>query len=172
MTNIMGGSDIDPPTDPIRLEATMSPPNLWGGYPEAPSQIIDRLAVVENYQKDAERTSATKDYEGQWQAHQRITPKTMRLLHGAMGLCTEAGELQDQLKKHIFYGKPLDIVNIAEECGDLFWYLAETLTAIDQKFVDVMQRNIDKLRARYPEKFTEEKALNRDLDAERSILEQ
>ena len=35
MTNIMGGSDIDPPTDPIRLEATMSPPNLWGGSPEA-----------------------------------------------------------------------------------------------------------------------------------------
>ena len=138
---------------------------------QAVGQAVDRLVTFSGYQRDADRTSSTANYDGQWKAHQRITPKVIRLLHGAMGLCTESGELQDQLKKHIFYGKPLDLVNISEECGDLFWYLAETLTAIDARFVDVMQRNIDKLRARYPEKFTEDKAINRDLVAEREVLE-
>ena len=78
----------------------------------------------------------------------------------------------DQLKKHIFYGKELDLTNITEECGDLFWYLAEVLTSIDVKFIDVMQKNIDKLRARYPEEFTQQDALNRDLVKEREVLEQ
>jgi NTP pyrophosphatase (non-canonical NTP hydrolase) len=135
-------------------------------------QAVDCLAVVSNYQKDAERTSATASLAGCNAVVSRLDDtQVIRLLHGAMGLCTEAGELQDQLKKHIFYGKPLDVVNIAEECGDLFWYLAETLTAIDARFIDVMHRNIEKLRARYPEKFTEDKAINRDLDAERAVLE-
>lgn len=130
--------------------------------------------TVENYQELAERTSATSVKElypsGIWDALD--SERNIRLLHGVMGLCTEAGELQDQLKKHIFYGKELDVVNIVEECGDLFWYLAETLTAIDEKFIDVMQKNIDKLRARYPDKFSEDKALNRDLSKERKVLEQ
>ena len=127
--------------------------------------------TVENYQGLAERTSATAGMAGCASAQVRIDSNVVRLLHGAMGLCTEAGELQDQLKRHIFYGKPLDVNNIAEECGDLFWYLAETLTAIDRRFIDVMQTNIDKLRTRYPEKFTEYAALNRDLGAERVVLE-
>ena len=88
-----------------------------------------------------------------------------------MGLCTESGELLDQLKKHIFYGEELDLTNIEEEGGDFAWYLAEIINALDVKFIDMLQKNIDKLRVRYPEKFTEEKALNRDLEKEREILE-
>jgi NTP pyrophosphatase (non-canonical NTP hydrolase) len=97
--------------------------------------------------------------------------KAQDLLHASMGLVTEAGEFQDMLKKHIFYGRELDEVNLKEEIGDLLWYCAIALEALGTDFESVMQTNIDKLSARYPEKFTEESAKNRDLAKERQILE-
>lgn len=97
--------------------------------------------------------------------------KTLRLLHAAMGLCTEAGEFMDMLKKHILYGKPIDEVNLKEELGDSQWYSALAADALEAKLIDILQTNIDKLKARYPNKFTEIDALNRDLDKERNILE-
>ncbi len=113
--------------------------------------------TIDNYQQLAARTSATSGHSaekhGCSKAIGKLTkPQTIRLLHGAMGLCTESGELMDQLKRHIFYDAPLDLINIAEECGDQFWDIAEILTAIDAKFLDVMQANIDKLRERYPDR--------------------
>ena len=93
------------------------------------------------------------------------------LLHAAIGMQTEAAEFSDMLKKHIFYGKPLDKVNLKEELGDQLWYIAMALRALDTTFEAVMERNIEKLKARYPDKFTEELAENRDLDKEREILE-
>jgi NTP pyrophosphatase (non-canonical NTP hydrolase) len=99
--------------------------------------------------------------------------QVLRLLHGSMGLCTESGELLDNLKKHIFYGKELDLVNLVEECGDLFWYLAIIHDAMGARDFDAtLASNIKKLRARYGDKFNEEGALNRDLEKERSILEE
>jgi len=96
---------------------------------------------------------------------------TMRLLHASMGLVTESGELMDAMKKHLFYGKELDKTNLIEECGDLFWYIALLLNTLNVNMETVMQINVDKLKARYPEKFTEFHAKNRDLDTERKILE-
>ena len=100
------------------------------------------------------------------------TEENIRLLHAAIGLCTESGEIQDQLKKAIFYGKPLDKVNLAEELGDLFWYMAIMSDALSVSFADIMEKNIAKLKARYGDKFTENAALNRDIPAERKILEE
>jgi len=97
--------------------------------------------------------------------------KIQDLVHASMGLVTEAGEFQDMLKKHIYYGRELDTVNLKEEIGDLLWYCAIALNALDADFESVMQTNIDKLKARYPEKFTEEAATNRNLLKEREILE-
>lgn len=97
---------------------------------------------------------------------------TIRLLHASMGLATESGEFLDTLKKHLFYGKTLDRVNLAEEMGDLFWYLAIAASELGVDFESVMTKNLEKLRARYGEKFSEEKAEKRDLNRERSILEQ
>lgn len=93
------------------------------------------------------------------------------LLHGVMGISTEAGEIMDNLKKCLFYGKPIDRVNLIEELGDLMWYIAIMCDSIDIELETVMNHNIAKLRKRYPEKFSEDKALNRDLGAERKILE-
>ena len=95
---------------------------------------------------------------------------TKRLLHAGIGLSTEAGEFLDALKKHIFYGKELDKVNLAEEMGDMFWYMAIVADELGFEFEEVMEKNISKLKARYGEKFTEEKAENRDLNTERDIL--
>lgn len=97
--------------------------------------------------------------------------KTVQLLHAAMGMVTEAGEFMDMMKKHLLYGKDIDYVNLKEEMGDKLWYMALGLNTLKSSFDEVMQQNIDKLAARYPGKFTEEAALNRDLERERRILE-
>ena len=96
---------------------------------------------------------------------------TKRLLHAGIGLSTEAGEFLDALKKHIFYGKELDRVNLAEELGDLCWYMAIVADELGFNFESVMDKNISKLKARYGEKFTEQRAENRDLEKEREILD-
>lgn len=94
-----------------------------------------------------------------------------RLVHGMIGACTETGELQDMIKKFLIYGKPFDRVNVLEECGDVLWYLAIALSACGFTMEECMQRNIEKLRKRFPDKFTQAQALVRDLDAERAVLE-
>lgn len=95
----------------------------------------------------------------------------LRILHAVMGMVTEAGELMDAVKKYAIYGKPIDLVNLKEECGDTFWYQALLARAAGFTFEEAQTTNIEKLRARYPNKFTEHDALNRDLGAERKILE-
>jgi NTP pyrophosphatase (non-canonical NTP hydrolase) len=94
-----------------------------------------------------------------------------RLLHAGMGLVTESAEFLDALKKTFFYGKELDKVNLKEELGDILWYMAVACDVLGTDFEMEMTRNINKLRARYPEKFESHKAENRNLDEERKILE-
>lgn len=128
------------------------------------------------YQKSALRTN-NPDVDGiadrlvNYDEDINENKKRMDLLHAGMGLVTESGEFMDMLKKHIFYGKTRDEVNLKEEIGDVLWYAAIALEALGTSFDEVMERNIAKLKARYPEKFTEENAINRDLDKEREILE-
>ncbi len=94
-----------------------------------------------------------------------------RVLHAAFGLVTEAGELLDALKKASFYGRELDVTNIKEEAGDILWYLAILFDAVGTDFETEQARVIAKLKARFPEKFTEQNAFERDLDTEREVLE-
>lgn len=103
----------------------------------------------------------------------RMTERgTVRLLHAGMGMATEAGEFVDALKKHVFYGRQIDPVNLKEELGDLLWYVAIAMDQLGLSFEEVMERNIEKLKARYAGAFTETKAENRDLQEERKVLEQ
>lgn len=95
----------------------------------------------------------------------------VRLEHAAMGLVTEAGELLDVFKKFKFYGKPVDLVNYKEELGDILWYVALACNELGVTFDELQQTNIEKLLKRFPDKFSQEKALNRDLEAERKVLE-
>lgn len=93
------------------------------------------------------------------------------LMHAAMGVCTEGGELLDLSKKHTFYGKPVDWHNAAEEIGDVLWYCALASRALGLDLDKIAENNIAKLRTRYPDKFTHDAAINRDTDAERKIIE-
>ncbi len=83
------------------------------------------------------------------------------LINGVMGLCGEAGEAIDIVKKHLAQGHELDRDKLIKELGDVAWYLAETAWALDVPLEEVLQRNIEKLRARYPEGFDSERSQNR-----------
>ena len=83
------------------------------------------------------------------------------LINGVMGLCGEAGETIDIVKKHLAQGHALDREHLIGELGDIAWYLAETATVLGVSLEEVLQRNIDKLRARYPEGFDSEKSIHR-----------
>lgn len=93
------------------------------------------------------------------------------LQHYVLGVCTEAGELAHEAKAHLAYGKDLDRTSVIEELGDLCWYMANLMRVMDTSWEEVFTRNVDKLRRRYPEGFEKRRALERDLDAERSALE-
>lgn len=94
-----------------------------------------------------------------------------RVFHAVVGIATEAGELVEAVHKQMFEHQTLDVVNVAEEIGDVNWYEAILIDAAGADWDSIRQRNIDKLKLRYPEKFEADRAINRDLDAERKLLE-
>ena len=76
-----------------------------------------------------------------------------RLLTAAVGISAEGGEFMEIVKKIIFQGKPYNednIFHMKRELGDIFWYLAQACMALDTDFDELMEMNIDKLKARYP----------------------
>jgi NTP pyrophosphatase (non-canonical NTP hydrolase) len=87
-----------------------------------------------------------------------------RLLNAALGLCGEAGEWADTLKKHVFHDHPLDEAALSKELGDVLWYVALACDALGLELGDVMAENIAKLRRRYPEGFSSERSLHRPAD--------
>lgn len=90
-----------------------------------------------------------------------VTDGKHRLLHAALGILTEAGELGDAIKKHYVYDKDLNRGNIIEEVGDLLWYVAIICNQCHFTLEEAMSKNIAKLRLRYPEKYTDAAALAR-----------
>lgn len=94
------------------------------------------------------------------------------VLHAVLGIATEAGELLEAIQIGLFGEDGFDFVNLAEEVGDVFWYQAILANAAGKSFEEIQATNIAKLRARFPNKFTEHDAQVRNLSAERAILEQ
>lgn len=101
-------------------------------------------------------------------------PNNLRLLHSAIGICTEAGELLDMLKKVLFAGKQIDRTNAIEEFGDVLWYLVLGLDEIGSNLQEALFINRKKLALRHGSKFNITAAgdyASRDLGAERKLLE-
>jgi NTP pyrophosphatase (non-canonical NTP hydrolase) len=96
---------------------------------------------------------------------------TPRIEHAVFGIVTEAGELIDCLKKAKIYNQKLDKVNLVEEAGDLMWYLAILSDELDVSFEEIWDKNIRKLKVRFPEKYNHNRAKDRDLKYERNELE-
>ena len=84
-----------------------------------------------------------------------------QLRNAAYGMCGEAGEVIDLLKKHEFQGHDLDYNKVVKELGDVAWYLALACTALGMPMSEMLERNIDKLKARYPDGFKTEDSVNR-----------
>jgi len=101
----------------------------------------------------------------------RCDERTVRLMHAAMGMATEAGEFVDAIKRHVFYGTPIDETNLKEELGDMMWYIGLACIVLGLTPNEVMESNTKKLLARYPEKFDAERAVARDIGLERSAVE-
>ena len=83
------------------------------------------------------------------------------LINGVMGLCGEAGEAIDIVKKHLAQSHELDREGLIKELGDVAWYLAETATALDISLEEVLSRYIEMLKQRYPEGFDSDRSVNR-----------
>jgi len=76
-----------------------------------------------------------------------------QLLTAALGLAAESGEFTEVVKKIIFQGKPYNednVFHMKRELGDICWYLAQACMALDTTFDEVMEMNVEKLKARYP----------------------
>lgn len=93
-----------------------------------------------------------------------------RVFHSIVGIATESTELVELLRNAIVTGE-FDNVNFNEEMGDLNWYEAIGVDATDGDLAAILRLVIEKLQLRFPEKFTSEHAIDRDVDAERKLLE-
>lgn len=126
-----------------------------------------------NNKEFLEQASKTENFE----AYEKLSGlglsnKTFRLLHAAIGISTEAGELLDIFKKKIYYDKDIDKVNLHEELGDILWYIAIICNSQKISLEELMDINVKKLKARYGEIFKKDDALNRNLDHETNIMEE
>ena len=83
------------------------------------------------------------------------------VLNASLGLSGEVGELNDQIKKWIFHEKSLDENHLMKELGDVLWYVALMADAFGWNLDDIMEMNIKKLEARYPDGFDTFRANNR-----------
>lgn len=79
--------------------------------------------------------------------------ETAVLLNGVLGLTGEAGEVSDLVKKGIFHEKGIDREHLEKELGDVMWYIALICHTCGYNLGEVMEKNIEKLKARYPEGF-------------------
>lgn len=98
--------------------------------------------TLAEYQAQAKRTSAAP-----W-------PERERLLVQTLGLCGEAGEVADMVKKAAWHGKPLDLTKLQSELGDVLWYVADLATACGLSLEEIAAGNVAKLERRYPHGFT------------------
>jgi NTP pyrophosphatase (non-canonical NTP hydrolase) len=104
---------------------------------------------LNEYQRLAARTSGA-GREGEF-----------RLMVAALGLAGEAGEFANLVKKLTAHGHAIPPETLADELGDILWYLAEAASTCGLELGAIARMNVDKLRARYPDGFSEDASRNR-----------
>ncbi len=108
--------------------------------------------TLNEYAELAQRTSGTKDkaFED-------------RIITVALGLTGEAGEVADLVKKMTAHGHAWDKDKLADELGDVLWYLAEAASTLEMSLGEIAQLNVDKLKKRYPDGFSSDASINRKI---------
>lgn len=130
---------------------------------------LDQLKKVIYYGKDLNIENSNKYFD--YKSFDCQDQQLQKVLHASIGLVTESVEILDQVFNSIKNNKEIDIVNVAEEIGDIDWYKAILLREYNLDESKIRTTNIEKLATRYGDKFDDFKAINRDLEKERDILE-
>ena len=118
---------------------------------KATERITDKLDLLKFCKKN-NIASALQDYD------------LGGIFNACLGLSGEVGEFNDMIKKWIFHDKQLDIDHAKKAAGDICWYLAMLCESFGWNLDEIMQMNVDKLKARYPEGFDIERANHRAED--------
>ena len=105
---------------------------------------------------DAVTSEQSKDFEALVYRLQELEGQEFpseRLLTAAVGMSAEAGEFTEIVKKIIFQGKPVNgenLFHLKRELGDIMWYVAQACMGLNVSLDEVIEMNVDKLKARYP----------------------
>lgn len=132
---------------------------------------LDTMKKAMFYGKTPQKTDA-QDLSHETSVYGRdlgFTEAEKRQVHAIIGVITEAGELAEILLNALVLGNGIDAPHVGEEMGDVLWYVAES-AAHGTPMSEMMDKNINKLVKRFPEKFDAELAAHRNLDAEDAVL--
>jgi NTP pyrophosphatase (non-canonical NTP hydrolase) len=113
------------------------------------------------YQKLAMRTNDGKCNDRLRNATTTVTIDVGGVINASLGLSGETGELNDMIKKAVFHGHAMEEEKVKKEIGDILWYVAMMCESFHFEMNEIMQMNIDKLKARYPEGFDPERSQHR-----------
>jgi len=115
---------------------------------KATDRLNDKIEMIEFF-KDAKAGRPAEKYD------------LGGIFNAAFGLSGEVGEFNDMLKKWVFHEKELDVVHAKKELGDIMWYVAMMCHSFGWELDEILQMNVDKLKARYPQGFDVALANNR-----------
>ena len=73
-------------------------------------------------------------------------PEDVKVVYPTLGLCGEAGEVAEKIKKHMRDGRSL--VGVGLELGDVLWYISALADDLGITLEEIAQANIDKLASR------------------------
>jgi len=151
--------------DKIKKEFSEEP--LKPEIPETKSVDFDKYAIF----VDGVTSDPSKDYQSFTESLDNLDREganIQRLLTAAVGLSAEGGEFMEIVKKMVFQGKPWNDDNrehLIIELGDAMWYVMQACSALDVSLEDVVARNVEKLKKRYPGgEFDVYKSENRSAD--------
>lgn len=152
-TNGLHDSAIIQTTDTISRHSPERPQTMPDAA--APSNgEMPLILMLDEYQMQAARPAM------------QLSDEHQKLLHGAMGVASEAGEIAEAIKHHVFHGHELDEGNLKKELGDMLWYVSYICTVRGWLLSDIASRNITKLMRRYPQGFSSQASVERKVDIE------
>ena len=151
--------------DKIKKEFSEEP--IKPEIPETKSVDFDKYAIF----VDGVTSDPSKDYQSFTESLDNLDGEganIQRLLTAAVGLSAEGGEFMEIVKKMVFQGKPWNDDNrehLIIELGDAMWYVMQACSALDVSLEDVVAKNVEKLKKRYPGgEFDVYKSENRSVD--------
>ena len=150
-----------------KIKKEFSEEPLKPEIPETKSVDFDKYAIF----VDGVTSDPSKDYQSFTESLDNLDREganIQRLLTAAVGLSAEGGEFMEIVKKMVFQGKPWNDDNrehLIIELGDAMWYVMQACSALDVSLEDVVAKNVDKLKKRYPGgEFDVYKSENRSVD--------